>query len=150
MKKENIPPIHLLYASYKIKLRCFARNPMEMKKSFIHSKNAKEEILRGLSINKMLRKLFDASSLHLFYSVFFAVFGFVFLGFSIIESMLRGLSALIMYPTFISLYFIVIGLVIALDAYAKWLVKIKRIDLTYDELQDRIERRRLDEVMGLS
>lgn len=145
MKKENIPPFYLLYTRYKVKAKRLLNNPRKIKDNVVRSAHTVKDRTKKASVKTFLEKMLDASIEHTVFYLFYMLLGATFLGFVVYEGIVDGYSYILLVPAFISLFFFIVGMCIAVDAFAHWLVKVKRIDLTRGELRDRIKRRRITE-----
>jgi len=144
MTKKDIPSLYILTIYYKRRLKRALNYPWIIKERIKTTKNRLEGICRRSKRGRIVNKLGDASSEHLFFSFFFIFLGCIFLGFffATYDSFVYFINHydvrnLYLYftPIFMSLIFFIVGFGIIFDAYSKWLVKINNIDITYEELK---------------
>ena len=146
MAKEDIPSLYILAVYYKRRATEMLNNPWIIKDRVKITKKRLEGICRRMEIGKISKKLNEASMLHSFYSYFFCVFSFIFFAFFLatydrflifIKNYDLNNLSLFLAPIFMSLMFFIVLLSIMFDAYAKWLLKMNGIIITYSDLEKR-------------
>ena len=144
MNRDDIPPLYTLSIHYKRRALDVLNTPWVIKDRIKSSKKMLEGICKNFSLKNACRKLNDAGMLHLFFSFFFSLMGSIFFLFVVYEYyQFRFFLPLMLVPLFMSLFFFITSFGIVLDAYAKWLEKVKDIKISYDYLE-RMRNRRMN------
>ena len=146
MTKDDIPNLYILAIYYKKRATQILNSPWIIKDRVKNTKERLEGICRRVKIRTPCYKVNEASILHLFFSHFFCILGFIFFAFLLVnfDNFLIIMAiynptytALYLTPFILSIVLFIIGFSILYDAYAVWLMKINKISVTYTDLEKR-------------